>query len=125
MTRKICGSYLCNNSTKSYDSSDCLITRFARRMYALCYAVARVEVNVGYLLQLVGAPLLVIGLFSIVGGAAWFFLDEGGASKLLALAWAGPGLLATLAGVLFLRAGRRKLREAGDLGAAPLRRRGR
>lgn len=71
----------------------------------------------GYLLQLVGAPLLVIGLFSIVGGAAWFFLEEGGASKLLALAWAGPGLLAVIVGVLFLRAGRRKLRESGDLPA--------
>jgi hypothetical protein len=74
-----------------------------------------VEVNVGYLLQLVGAPLLVIGLFSIVGGAAWFFLEEGGAAKLLALAWAGPGLLTMIAGFAFLRAGRRKLRESGDL----------
>jgi len=75
-------------------------------------------VNVGYLLQLIGAPLLVIGLFSIVGSAAWFFGgDDDTASKLLALAWAGPGLLAMIVGFLFLRAGRRKLRESGDLPA--------
>jgi hypothetical protein len=73
----------------------------------------------GYLLQLIGAPLLVVGLFSIVGGVAWFFLGGDGASKLIALAWAGPGLLALIAGFMFLREGRRKLRESGDLKRRP------
>ena len=47
----------------------------------------------GYLLQLIGAPLLVVGLFSIVGGAAWFFLGGDDVSVLLALAWVGPGVI--------------------------------
>jgi hypothetical protein len=70
----------------------------------------------GYLLQLIGALLIVAAFVGLLGGAAWLFLGDGDTpSRLLGLAWGLPGLLSLLAGIAFLRAGRKRLAEADGL----------
>lgn len=64
----------------------------------------------GYLLQLIGAFLMVAAFVGLLGGAAWIFLGEGDtASRLVGLAWVLPGLASLVGGIAFLRAGRRRL----------------
>lgn len=73
----------------------------------------------GYLLQLLGVPLFLIGGLMAVNGilSIWYGADR--SSTFIDLVWGGIGLLVFLLGIAFLRAGRRKLKQD----AIPARRR--
>jgi hypothetical protein len=69
----------------------------------------------GYFLQLLGVPFFLVGLFMVANGLLSFWYAADRSATFIDAVWGIVGLLVLLLGIAFLREGRRKLRQSGDL----------